>query len=137
MLATVILLKSSFAANSQTTDTLCLPLDKANQVMKDARKVPVLEDRIRILEIDIAIYTERIRVKDSVITELKIVGAADAETIELLESQKRSLQDIKKEQERQLVLDKKILKKEMRKANFWKGAAITIAGAAAYLYITK
>jgi hypothetical protein len=114
-----------------------LPVEQVRKVLTDAKKVPVLQAQINAFTVDLAVMNERIRVKDSIIIELKAIEAGDAETIELLEAQVRDEKLITEEYKKILAGADKLLKRAIRRERFWKGTAGAIAAGAAYLYFTK
>jgi hypothetical protein len=138
MLVTASFLFQNLKGNTQVTGSkICIDTTMARLVMADAKKVPALQAQISAITIELAVTNERIRVKDSIIIELKAIEAGDAETIELLEAQVRDEKLIAEEYKKIIAIGDKQLNRAIRRERFWKGTAGAIAAGAAYLYFTK
>ncbi|MGQ0739569.1 MAG: hypothetical protein ACT4OJ_10950 [Bacteroidota bacterium] len=133
----MILTGSSFAAHTQTIDTICLPVAQAKKVLADAGQKPVLQERIQLLTDDIRLLNQRIAVKDSLIAAYAAKDGNSEAIIRTMEEQKALLiqeRDLHKEQ---VVQMEKLIRKEKRK-RFWTAAGGALSTAAGlYLFITK
>jgi len=137
LLLSIILISISLDGNSQTTDTVCLPVADAKKVLADAKQKPVLLERVQLLTDDIRLLNQRIAVKDSLISTYVAKDGNSQAIIKALEDQKATMQEQRKLFEDQLAGYEKLLRREKRK-RFWTAVGGTVTtGAALYLFITK
>ena len=112
----------NFAGRSQTTDTICIPIEQARKIMSSAKQRDILLEQVSILNERIALYQDNIRLlneKDSVTV------AGHKKELAILEDQKLILL--------QTIADKnKELRRERRKRIVTGGLGI-LATAAAFL----
>lgn len=128
---------ASFAGNSQTTDTICLPIAQAKKVLADAKQKPVLQENIALLQADIKTLTDRISVKEAEIRNLDGQLVADQEIINQLKAEKQLY-----EEQRSIMLDQakgfeKLIKKEKRKRRWTAFWGLAGTGIMTYLFISK
>lgn len=132
MLLTVI----SYAGSSQTTDTICLPLEQAKKVLADAKQKPVLQEQISLLRTDISLLNLRIVEKDGIIKDLEKKDGNNAGIIRELQDQKELMQkqiDLHLDQVKTM---ERMIRREKRK-RFWATAAGVLTTAGAIFLTTK
>lgn len=128
---------ASFAGNSQTTDTICLPIAQAKKVLADAKQKPLLLEKIQLLQADIKLMEERIAAKESIINNMELEQMASQEIIDQLKEEKRIYEDQKKIMLGQARAFEKLLKKEKRKRRWTAFAGFVSTGIVTYLFISK
>lgn len=133
----LISIGSSFAAHSQHTDTICLPVAHAKSVLAAAKERDVLKERVGLLQVDIALVNQRLAIKDSVISDLVGKDINNTAIITAMQEQKAALLDEKKIFNDQLRSYETLIRKQKRKT-FWTAAAGVLAtGITGYLYLMK
>lgn len=133
----LILIKSSFVGSCQVTDTICLPIEQAKKILTDAKKSDILQEKVLLLENDIALLSKRIVDKDEAIALYKALDNNNSVIILELEEQKKIMEEQRKVFEDQIKSYEKLLKRERRK-RFWTAAGgVLSTGIVAYLYLTK
>ena len=115
MITLFILLKMSFAGNTQIIDTICIPFSQAQKVMVDAKQKPILLERISLLSTDISLLNQQILGKENIIAVLIKQETKDSSTIAKLEKQKEIMQEQRVVFEKALTLAEKNLRKQKRK----------------------
>lgn len=131
------LIVASFAGNSQTTDTICLPIAQAKKVLADAKQKPVLQEKIALLQADIKTLADRISVKEAEIRNLDGQLVVDQEIINQLKEEKRLYEELKSIMLDQAKAFEKLIKKEKRKRRWTAFWGITGTGIMTYLFISK
>lgn len=128
---------ASYAGNSQTTDTICLPLAQVKKVLADAKQKPVLLEKITLLQADIRIMEERIAGKEAIIYNMERDQLASQDIIDQLKEEKQLYEEQKKIMLDQARSFEKLLKKEKRKRRWTAFAGILSTGIVTYLFISK
>lgn len=128
---------ASFAGNSQTTDTICLPIVQAKKVLADARKKPLLLEQIKLLRQDVQTITDRISVKEAEISNMEGQLVADQEIINQLKAEKQLYEEQKKIILDQVASFNKALRKEKRKRRWTAFGGLLSTGIMTYLFISK
>ncbi len=132
MILTVI----SYAGNTQTTDTICLPVEQAKKVLADARQKPVLQEQIGLLRTDISLLNLLIVEKDGIIRDLEKKDGNNSGIIQELQDQKDLMQKQINLHLDQVNTMERMIRREKRK-RFWTGAAGIITTAAAIFLTSK
>lgn len=128
---------ASFAGNSQTSDTICLPVTQVKKVLADARQKPLLLEKIKLLQSDIQIMEERIAGKEAIINNMERDQLASQEIIDQLKEEKHLYEEQKKIMLDQARAFEKLLKKEKRKRRWTAFAGFVSTGIVTYLFISK
>ena len=128
---------ASFAGNSQTSDTICLPVTQVKKVLADARQKPLLLEKIKLLQSDIQIMEERIAGKEAIINNMERDQLASQEIIDQLKEEKHLYKEQKKIMLDQARAFEKLLKKEKRKRRWTAFAGFVSTGIVTYLFISK
>ena len=128
---------ASFAGNSQTTDTICLPIAQAKKVLADARQKPLLLEQIKLLRQDVQTLSDRIAVKQAEISNMEGQLVADQEIINQLKAEKQLYEEQKKIILDQVALFNKELRKEKRKRRWTAFGGLLSTGIMTYLFISK
>lgn len=128
---------ASFAGNSQTTDTICLPIAQAKKVLADARQKPLLLEQIKLLRQDVQTLSDRIAVKQAEISNMEGQLVADQEIINQLKAEKKLYEEQKKIILDQVALFNKELRKEKRKRRWTAFGGLLSTGIMTYLFISK
>lgn len=128
---------ASFAGNSQTTDTICLPVAQAKKVLADAKQKPLLLEKIQLLQADIKLMEERIAAKESIINNMEAEAMSSQEIIDQLKEEKQMYEEQKKIMLDQARAFEKLLKKEKRKRRWTAFAGFVSTGIVTYLFISK
>lgn len=123
----LVLISLNFAGQSQTTDTICFPVDVAKKVLIAAEQKKELDKQVTFLN-------ERIFNLQQLITALEDKESLAAEGYK---SQIKILLEEKAVYEDQIKTYEKLLRKERRKRKAIAGAGITVAGILTYLLISK
>ena len=126
----------SCAGSSQTTDTICLPVEQAKKVLADARQKPVLQEQISFLKTDISLLNLRIVEKESIIRNLEAKDGNNTVIIRELQDQKELMQKQINLHLNQVATMERMIRREKRK-RFWATAAGVITTAGAIFLTTK
>ena len=127
LLLCLVLISLNFAGQSQTTDTICFPVEVAKKVLIAAEQKKELDKQVSLLN-------ERISNLQQLITTLEDKNSLIAQGYQL---QIKTLLEEKATYEDQIKTYEKLLRKERRKRKAVAGAGITVAGILTYLLISK
>lgn len=123
----MILIKSSFAGQSQVGDTICIPVVKMKAIYTAAQLYRYTDSLLKISDEQV----------NELLDKIDLMEQKDTATVN---GYKRQLQDLKDEIV-QYKLEKKeyerLLKWSKFKQRFWQGAGVLTTGIAVYLFITK
>lgn len=133
----LVMTRMPFAAQSQTSDTICIQVTEAKKLLTKAEEGKLLAEKVTHLDNHIALLNSRIIELEGMIKAYELTqGFNDS----LISSYKQEIA-IMKDQRKIFEIEIARLNKEIRRYKrklFWRTAGgVTLAAAGVYLYLTK
>lgn len=127
----------SFAGLSQTSDTICIPKKDAIKLLIRSQEWKLFGEKIKLLEDQSSLLTERIKEKDQQIAAYEQIGEMNDSLISNYKKEIEVMQDQRKLYDMAVADYKKQVRIYKRKL-FWRTAGgVTVIAGVSYLYFTK